>query len=308
MPIKRDNPTGRLLPDIYKDSHQVHIFTAFAAIACYNAVELMILCLSAFKRRGSTYFWSLLIASISILPQCIGYVLPFSRPEISPYGSATLILVGWCGMITGHSLVLWSRLHLVLQDPRVLRYLLRLIILDDILLQIPITVLLYGTVSSQWELFNNGYNIMERIQLVGFCLQEALLSGIYVWEAAKLLQLRPEGRHRRILAQLMLINITILMLDFAVVAIQYAGYYAVQVMFKPVAYSIKLKLEYAILGRLVKVVKAANAQHPSTTQGFDMHFDMLPSADGVRQTEGGPVDGHRAGVHSQKWYVRSSGS
>ncbi|OOF98354.1 hypothetical protein ASPCADRAFT_3413 [Aspergillus carbonarius ITEM 5010] len=308
MSLKRDNPTGRLLPDIYKDSHQVHNFTAFAAIACYNAIELIIFCLSAFKRRGSIYFWSLLIASIGILPQCIGYVLLFSRPEISPYGSATLILLGWCGMITGHSLVLWSRLHLVLQDPRVLHYLLRLIILDDILLQVPITVLLYGTVSSQWGLFNKGYNIMERIQLVGFCLQEALLSGIYVWEAAKLLQLRPEGRHRRILAQLMLINITILVLDFVVVAIQYAGYYAVQVIFKPVAYSIKLKLEYAILGRLVKVVKAVNAQNSSSTHGFDMGFCMLSPADGVRHREEGPAEGNRAGVQSQKKTVTSSGS
>ncbi|EHA20251.1 hypothetical protein ASPNIDRAFT_136326, partial [Aspergillus niger ATCC 1015] len=262
MLLKRDTPSGRLLPDIYRDSHQVHVFTAFAAIACYNAIELVILCLSTFKRRGSLYFWSLLVASLSIVPQCVGYILLFSRPQISPYGSATLIMVGWCGMITGHSL-----------DPTTLRYLLRLIILDDILLQIPITVLLYGTVSTQWELFNYGYNIMERIQLVGFCLQEGLLSGLYVWEAAKLLRLRPEDRHRRILAQLIGINILVLILDVAVVGIQYAGYYALQVMFKPVAYSIKLKLEYAILGRLVNVVKKVNTQESLSTQGFD----MLPS-------------------------------
>ncbi|RAL04169.1 uncharacterized protein BO80DRAFT_257424 [Aspergillus ibericus CBS 121593] len=305
MPIKRDNPTGRLLPDIYRDSHLIHIFTAFAAISCYNAIELIILCLSVFKRRGSTYFWSLLIASISIIPQCVGYILLFSHPEISPYGSVTLILIGWCGMITGHSLVLWSRLHLVLQDPRILRYLLRLIIIDDILLQIPITVLLYGTVSSDWQLFNTGYNIMERIQLVGFCLQEALLSGIYVWEAAKLLQLRPEARHRRILAQLILINVLVLVLDFAVVGIQYAGFYAVQVMFKPVAYSIKLKLEYAILGRLVKVVKTASIRDSLSTQVFD----VLPSADGVRHGEDGFIDGgQRAVVQLQKGRMMSSGS
>ncbi|RAH57921.1 integral membrane protein [Aspergillus piperis CBS 112811] len=306
MLLKRDTPSGRLLPDIYRDSHQVHIFTAFAAIACYNAIELIILCLSTFKRRGSVYFWSLLVASLSIVPQCVGYILLFSRPQISPYGSVTLIMIGWCGMITGHSLVLWSRLHLVLQDPTILRYLLRLIILDDILLQIPITVLLYGTVSTHWRLFNDGYNIMERIQLVGFCLQEGLLSGLYVWEAAKLLRLRPEDRHRRILAQLIGINILVLILDIAVVGIQYAGYYALQVMFKPVAYSIKLKLEYAILGRLVNVVKKVNTQESLSTQCFD----MLPSSsDGFRPRHENHVDGGPGGfLYPQKVYTSSRGS
>ncbi|KAL4952163.1 hypothetical protein BDW69DRAFT_168327 [Aspergillus filifer] len=85
---------------------------------------------------------------------------------------------------------------------------------------------------------------MERIKLVGFCLHEALLSGIYVWETAKLLlHLCPESRNRFIVAQLLIMNVIGLIFDFAVVIVKYAGFYAVQVMFKPVAYSIKLKLE-----------------------------------------------------------------
>lgn len=146
---------------------------------------------------------------------------------------------------------------------------------------------------------------MERIQLVGFCLQEGLLSGLYVWEAAKLLRLRPEDRHRRILAQLIGINILVLILDVAVVGIQYAGYYALQVMFKPVAYSIKLKLEYAILGRLVNVVKKVNTQESLSTQGFD----MLPSSsEGLRPRLEPHVDGLGGFLHPQKVYTSSRGS
>ncbi|PWY87536.1 hypothetical protein BO70DRAFT_385817 [Aspergillus heteromorphus CBS 117.55] len=266
------SPSTRLVPDIHTTAHAGYIFAAFAAIAWYNSLELLVLCLSTFRhhRSKSTYFWSLLLASLSIIPQSLGYVLLFFLPEIPPWGPATLIVVGWCGMITGHSLVLWSRLHLVLHDPRILRYLLRLIVVDDILLQVPITVLLYGTVTFRSSRISDGYSVMERIQLVGFALQETLLSGIYVWEAARLLLLRPGGRHHRVLGQLLAINVLVLLLDVAVVGIQYAGFYSIQVMLKPVAYSVKLKLEYTILGRLVSVVEGAKAQDILSTQEFTM--------------------------------------
>jgi hypothetical protein len=94
---------------------------------------------------------------------------------------------------------------------------------------------------------------MERIQLVGFCLQELVISAIYVWNTLQILRLRPQGRPDAILHQLLIINILILTLDVAVVVIEYVGYYSMQVMFKPVAYSIKLKLEYAILGKLIDI-------------------------------------------------------
>ncbi|MCO6728836.1 hypothetical protein KQH20_30595, partial [Streptomyces sp. CHA16] len=74
--------------------------------------------------------------------------------------------------------------------------------------------------------------------------------------------LRPEGRPQGILNQLLIINILILVLDISVVVIEYVGYYAVQVLFKPVAYSVKLKLEYAILGKLIAVARGGtDSQH-----------------------------------------------
>ena len=61
------------------------------------------------------------------------------------------------------------------------------------------------------------------------------------------------GLSRSVLVQLLLVNILIILLDVSVVAIQYAGYFTFQVTFKALVYSIKLKLEYVILGRLVDV-------------------------------------------------------
>lgn len=231
-------------------------FTAFASITLYNSIELTILCLASFKRYQGLYFWSLLITSCSLIINCLGFVLLFFT-SISPYISVTFVLIGWYSMVTGHSMVLWSRLHLVLHSPGILRAILYLIIANSVFMQIPVTVLLYGAVgprSPTRMTFVRGYSVMERIQLVVFCVQECLLSSIYIWETAKLLRLRPQRAHRIILSQLLAINIVILILDIIVVVFQYSGLFVLQVLFKPVAYSIKLRLEFAILGRLVEVV------------------------------------------------------
>ncbi|KAJ5745939.1 hypothetical protein N7520_011121 [Penicillium odoratum] len=228
-------------------------FAIFSAIAWYNAIELIVLCFFTFKRWHGCYFWSLLIASSCIIPYCLGFVLLFFPTGVTPYVCVTLIVISWYGMVTGQSMVLWSRLHLVLRNARVLWKVLWMIIIDAILLQIPTTVLLYGAVGMPTGHFAHGYSIMERIQVVGFCVQELVISSIYVWEATHLLRLRPQGRSRGILTQLLVINVIILFLDVAIVVIEYVGYYGLQVTFKPVAYSIKLKLEYAILGKLIAV-------------------------------------------------------
>ncbi|KAL2802231.1 hypothetical protein BJX63DRAFT_426213 [Aspergillus granulosus] len=257
------------LPGLGDDPVVPFVLAAFAALIYYNAVELLVLCLATFKRRGSLYFWCLLGTSASLIPHGSGFVLLFFRPDVSPYVAVCLIVVGWCGTVTGHSLVLWSRLHLVFQNPAFLRNLLIVIMTNAVLLHVPTSVLLFGSVSSHPNVFAVGYNIMERIQLVGFCIQETILSGIYVWEVAKMLQLRSERRNRPVLAQLLVMNIVVLIIDVVVVIIEYAGFYAVQVMFKPVAYSIKLKLEYVVLQKLVKIAKRGSAAESAYGCGFD---------------------------------------
>lgn len=260
------------LPKVGTGSVVPLILASFAALIYYNAIELIVLCLATFKRRGSLYFWCLFITSTSLIPHTSGYVLLFFRPDVSRYAAVTLIIVAWWGTVTGHSLVLWSRLSFVLDNPRLLNGLLVLILVDAVLLHMPTTALLYGTVSPDKNaetIFANGYGIMERIQLVGFCIQEAILSGIYVWETAKLLRLRPERRRHHVLAQLLAVNIIVLFLDIIVVIIEFIGFYSVQVMFKPVAYSIKLKLEYAVLGRLVQIAQGGSSAVSASALGFE---------------------------------------
>ncbi|KAL2703552.1 hypothetical protein AAEP93_004623 [Penicillium crustosum] len=247
------------------------IFAAFAALAWYNAIELIILCLFSFKRWHGNYFWSLLVSSFCIIPYCLGFVLLFFPTGVTPWLCMTLVVLGWYGMITGQSVVLWSRLHLVLQNRKLLRGVLWMICVDAVIFQVPTTVFLYGTVAHPESHWARAYDLMERVQLVGFCVQELIISMIYVWETVKLLRLRPGGRPQGILNQLLVINIIILILDISIVVIEYVGYYAVQVLFKPVAYSIKLKLEYAILGKLIAIARGAtDSQHMESSSARDI--------------------------------------
>ncbi|GFF34949.1 hypothetical protein IFM46972_04406 [Aspergillus udagawae] len=265
-----------VLQNIHINQTQKYVFSAFAGLVWYNAIELIVLCLTTFKRYHGCYFWSLLLASISLIPHTLGFFFFFFlTTTVSPYVAVSLIIPSWCVMITGHSLILWSRLHLVLQKPKILRAILVMIIVDAITMQVPITVLLFGAISPHSAPFTAGYNVMERIQLIVFAVQEIIISSIYVLETVKMLRLRPpEARHRQILMQLLVINIVILILDFAVVGTEYAGYYAVQVMFKPVAYSIKFKLEYAILGRLIQVAKGGYLEREQVSSSMqDFHSD-----------------------------------
>jgi hypothetical protein len=277
------------------------IFAAFSALAWYNAIELIILCFVSFRRWNGTYFWSLLIASACIIPHVLGYVLLLFPTGVSPWLCVTLIVVTWCSMVTGQSVVLWSRLHLVMQNRRVLRGVLWMICVNAVLFHLPTIVTMYGSVAEPESAWARGYAVMERVQLVGFCVQELIISGIYVFETVKLLRLRPKGRPHGILNQLLVINIIILMLDVSVVVIEYVGYYDLQVMFKPVAYSIKLKLEYAILGKLVAIARAPYDGSDLRSSGLDVdEITPVPSDRYPAVFSESRTPSHQ--IYSPSWY------
>lgn len=64
--------------------------------------------------------------------------------------------------------------------------------------------------------------------------------------------LRP--RTRRLMHQLIIINVAIIVMDTALLSLECASLYLLETIIKGVTYSIKLKLEFAILSRLVRFV------------------------------------------------------
>lgn len=242
------------------------ILVTFIGLSCYNVVELVILVPATFRRWRGLYFWSLLVSGVlGVVPYSIGFLMKFFTQTDSVL-SVTVLTIGWWIMVTGQSVVLYSRLHLVLRDERMLRRVLQLIVANVLLLHVPTTILTYGAniVHSGDAAWVNGYNVMEKIQLTGFTIQESLLSTLYVIETVKLLRLgadvssRPDARS--IMYQLIGINCTIIGMDLLLLSLEYANLYSVQITLKGFIYSLKLKLEFAVLGRLVDLIQGS--RHP----------------------------------------------
>lgn len=171
-------------------------------------------------------------------------------------------------MVPGQSIVLYSRLHLVVQSQTLLRRVLYLIIFDTIVLLIPTTVLTYCTIYVRTTPVIRGFNVMERMQLAWFCAQEILISLIYIAETLKLLRLRPEkdAERHKTMYELIAINLVIILLDIALLVLEYVGLYTLQTTLKAAVYSVKLKLEFGVLRKLVSLVHARPAESSSSDQ------------------------------------------
>ncbi|KAE8384534.1 hypothetical protein BDV23DRAFT_176985 [Aspergillus alliaceus] len=262
-----------------------YIFSAFAAVTWYNAIELVVLCLTTFKHYRGCYFWSLLITSFGLILNCLSYMFFFFYLTVSRYVAVTLGFIAMCCVVTGHSLVLWSRLHLILRSSKTIRIFLWIIIVDAILFQVPSTVLIYIVISSDNRHLRIAFTLTTFVQLIGFCMQESLISFIYIWETIKMLRLRSKHFYVHILIQLFVINVCIILLDLAVISIHFAGYYTFQMMFKLVAYSIKLKLEFCVLGQLIHVIKEPISDHLKSNCDTSTSLDKRTDR---RRTSRGP--------------------
>ncbi|KAF2014732.1 hypothetical protein BU24DRAFT_442022 [Aaosphaeria arxii CBS 175.79] len=264
------------------DSLGMKIIISFLlGLGLYNALELITIILITFNKYRGIYFWSLMVAGFGIFPYALGFVVKFFHlldPDKNiGFVAVTMISVGWWAMITGQSVVLWSRLHLVTNSRRILNWTLGMIIVDAIVLHIPTSILSFGANANDFspevlKTFINGYTVMEKIQMVGFFLQELILSIIYIKETIRLLRLseaaansdgsrtitdsRLHTRHmRKVMYQLLAINAIIIAMDIILLAVELANYYLVEVCLKAAVYSIKLKLEFAVLSRLVQLVR-----------------------------------------------------
>lgn len=141
----------------------------------------------------------------------------------------------WVPMVSGQSFVLYSRLYLVNLDKRIRRYVLTMIIVNGVVLHTATAVTAAGSNSKVSSLFIKPYAIIERIQITIFCLQEFILSGLYVWKAWRFLSVYRSGgsktqdKLRAMMLHLILSNIVVVSLDILVIVLQFLGLYYLQV-------------------------------------------------------------------------------
>ena len=278
------------------DSTGLKIFIAvFAAISLYNSIELILLCFCTFSRYKGLYFWSLLIASFGVIPYSLAFLLKFFELVTgnAKWMAIVLLTIGWYFMVTGQSVVLWSRLHLIVVGERgrlVLKYTKWMIIIDAIIFHIPTTVLTFGSNGDiAVDTFVHGYNVYEKVQMMGFFIQEIILSSIYIYETLRIIRTSVQQNTRRIMYELFLINIFIICMDIALVGVEFANYYIIETILKGAIYSIKLKLEYAVLRKLVSFVTGggsssrahddSHCRRMSVAAGFDTGGESSSSED-----------------------------
>ncbi|KFZ08129.1 hypothetical protein V502_09533 [Pseudogymnoascus sp. VKM F-4520 (FW-2644)] len=229
-----------------------------SALSSYNALELILITFSTFKKWTGLYFWSLLVASFGILPYNIGFLIFYFELAHNWVGFI-FSSYGWATMVTGQSVVLYSRLHLVTAEANVLKPIKWMIIVNALVFHIPITVMLFAShIGTDMAQFVAVYKVYEKIQMTGFCIQEFVISGVYLREAVRLIVSLAKSKARRTMWQLFSINIIIIVMDIFLLVLEYRNLDTMEQTTKGLIYSIKLKLEFAILGKLVDTAHPTN--------------------------------------------------
>lgn len=162
--------------------------------------------------------------------------------------------------MTGQSLVLYSRLHLLWVNRRLLRLILCLIVFNALGLHIPDVVLgILASVSR--SRYVAAYELMEKIEVTVFFVQEASLSGVYLWQARHFQRKYGRRSHgdggavKGMLRDLVVVNVVVVMLDISILVLQFMGLFFIQVVAKTFVYSCKLKLELNVLNQLREFVR-----------------------------------------------------
>ncbi|KAI2739959.1 hypothetical protein DTO013F2_9206 [Penicillium roqueforti] len=92
----------------------IEIVSTFS-IGAYNALETVFITFDTVKNYRSLYFWSMQVVSWGILVYALPAMAYFlsCAPELP---MSIPFVIGWYAMVTGQSVVLYSRLHLVVLD------------------------------------------------------------------------------------------------------------------------------------------------------------------------------------------------
>lgn len=275
--------------------------TICCALAIYNGLELLMLIFTTFRRFSGLYFWSLVMSSFGLIPYTIGFMIMyfvFVNPRKSckcmsstfralltlPFAVVGLIITafGWPMMITGQSLVLYSRLHIVLgaEHHKLLRGVKWMIIIDSIIFHVSTEVVLFGAYYAHPNTgFAEAYKYIEKVQMTGFTIQELILSGLYVWRTLDIINATSSSsspavgrkkRTSRIMWQLFAINVFIIVMDVALLVLEFTGRHVFGQALKGAIYGVKLKLEFAILSKLVSLTsRGMNASEATFTGAFE---------------------------------------
>lgn len=100
---------------------------------------------------------------------------------------------------------------------------------------LPSTITLtFGSAYIQEHHWKIGYYVTERLEVTWFCVQELLISLVYIWETIKLLHPDPgkSSRRSRVIYELLALNLIVILMDIALLVTEYRGHLFDQVALK----------------------------------------------------------------------------
>ena len=230
---------------------------AFLTLAIYLVLELTLSSTRYFTRKRGLYFYSLLISAWGTFFHTVGYITQWWAPGVPWWVNTAFILCGWSSMVTGQSLVLYSRLHLVIMRREVLRGVLWVIVGTAVLVQVPQWVATWGatvTVEATTRYWSPIDSIMVRISQMVFLLQEGGLSCLYIWGAVGLLAPNVEIKVRKVMWELIAISAFLIVMDIVILVLAYTNMHVAKEPVQNFAYAFKLKLEFVVLNQLLAVL------------------------------------------------------
>lgn len=253
------------------------VMVACCSIACYIAVDISICIFITFKRYTGLYFWSMQILSWSLLANNIANMTYFIALVIPRWGMGTFSVFSWSIMVSSQALVLYSRLHLIVLDPRQIRWVPWMIGISLTVLLIPRTVLYY-VAGSGANIFLPSY-IYHKIALFGLFLQELIICTIYIREAIRLLKpVSSVELHDTwtILVYLIVTNIIIILCSATILITEFIWFVPTEMSFHALMYGIKLKLEHFVLSQLCDAARGCHCLcHHTQLRSSNIHENFL---------------------------------
>jgi hypothetical protein len=216
---------------------------------------------------------SILVVSLGIIVETVSFILHIFILSIQSPAYFTIDTVGLIAVLTGFSMVLYSRLHLLTQNHRFMRGILIMISIVSILGLTPavteMIVLSTGNLSLGLQLSD----IASYVQII-FAVQECVLSSLYIYFFWGYTNDVPERIKAKIQKEvkatfcllvmaygwIIMSNVLIYVLDFKKI------FLARDLCFNPV-YAIKIEIEFFVLNRLVSIsqLKRDALSNPSLT-------------------------------------------
>lgn len=223
------------------------------AVTYYASIEILIAISATFKRSHGLYIWSIFATAIGVMIYNTGNLLINFIPS-SPVAFSYLCWhIGGATATTGFALVLWSRLHLVVRNLQLLKWLLVVIPFNGIVVNCMAVGVLFGdTLKHNKE--NTFATAVNYIGVVTFVVIEVALSSLYIYHTAHFLNAGHAVHARKVVGLLLTIQVFVILSDTALWVLTFTNRLQITILIHPLTQAIKLKLEVVILNQLQTLV------------------------------------------------------